>query len=66
MQDILRNLANLELLRYCKNSGIDTLGTYVLKVGRGYTYGLCHSGTIRPIVTVTFTRNSTPIFKEFR
>ena len=40
MEKILKNNALVELLNYCKESGIDPSGTHILKYPRKYMYSL--------------------------
>lgn len=62
MQDVLRNLANRELLGFCKENGIDPSGTYAAKDGRGFKYSLFYQNTDERLASVTFTKNSVPQF----
>lgn len=65
MKEVLLNLANRELLEFCKENGIDPSGTHVEKMGRGYRYKLVrdeHPFTIVPYVSVLFSKSSTPTF----
>lgn len=63
-QEILRNLALFQLTDYCRDSGIDCSGSHVVKSGRGYAYHLAYTDTSLPIVSVTYTRNTPPIFQR--
>lgn len=65
MQDILRNLAALDLLEFCKAqnipaNGYNGEGTTTVKNGRGFKYSLVTVTTGRAIVTVTFHKSSVP------
>lgn len=65
MKEVLLNLANRELLEFCKENGIDPSGTHVEKMGRGYRYKLvrdAHPFTTVPYVSVLFSKNNTPQF----
>lgn len=62
MQDVLMNLANLQMLQYCKEQGIDPSDSYVAKTDRGFVYGLKNNSDNRTFVQVTFTKNSVPRF----
>jgi len=65
MQDVLLNLANRELLAFCKENGIDPSGTHVEKMGRGFRYKLVVDDnplTTVPYVSVLFSKNNTPQF----
>jgi hypothetical protein len=65
MKDILLNLANREMLEFCKENGIDPSGTHVEKMGRGYRYKLVREekpfSTV-PYISVLFSKNNTPQF----
>lgn len=60
MNDILLNLANVLLLQWCKGEGINTSNSFIKKMGRGFTYGLCDYPTGKVFAQVTFTKNTTP------
>ena len=62
MLEILLNLANLMLIDYCQRTNIDCSGTYCYKMGRGFKFGLRSERISETIATVTFTKNSRPIF----
>lgn len=65
MQDVLLNLANREMLEFCKENGIDPSGTYPEKMGRGFRYRLVQENqplTTVPFISVTFSKNSVPTF----
>ena len=62
MQDILKNLANIELLNFCKTNGIDPSGTRCEKYKRGANYALYVIETGEPLVTVDFSKNNVPQF----
>jgi hypothetical protein len=62
MLGILLNIANFMLLDYCQRMSIDCAGTYCYKMGRGFKFGLRSEQTGETIATVTFTKNSRPIF----
>ena len=65
MKDVLLNLANRELLKFCKENSIDPSGTHVEKVGRGFRYNLVQDDqppTVVAYISVLFTKNSTPQF----
>jgi hypothetical protein len=64
-QDILRNLALFQLTDYCRDNGIDCAGSHVIKSGRGYTYHLAYAETSLPIASVTYTKNTPPIFQRY-
>ena len=65
MQDILRNLASIHLLAYCKENGVDPSGTHTEKKGRGFTYALVDSSNGDYIIHLTFTKYSTPRFVHY-
>lgn len=69
MEDILRNLAHVDLLDFCKAhnippAGYDGEGTHVIKNRRGSNgkqfYSLVSDKTGRSIVTVTFYSYQVP------
>ena len=60
MQQILNNLALIELMNLCKRQNIDCSGTHLYKKERGYTYGLVKDDTQKVIAHVKFFKNSTP------
>lgn len=65
MQDVLLNMANRELLEFCKENNINPSGTHVEKMGRGFRYKLVRDGhplTTVPYVSVLFSKNNTPQF----
>lgn len=62
MELILLNLANRELLEFCKENGIDPSGTIVQKYKRGANFGLFKQLTGERIAAVEFTKNSSPSF----
>lgn len=62
MKEILLNLANIDLINFCKRENIDCSGTYVVKNGWSYNFSLVKEDTGRAIVTVHFTKNSVPTF----
>lgn len=62
-QEILRNLALFQLTDYCHENGIDCSGSHVFKPGHGYTYHLAYTDTSLPIVSVTYTKNTRPVFR---
>jgi hypothetical protein len=67
MENILMNLANRELLGFCKENGIssnglDQQGSHVVKNGRGFHFSLVNNSDGYAYVTVTFHKNQTPTF----
>lgn len=66
MEKILLNLAMIELNKFCRahpekvNCG--TMGTKVVKHGRGFTYNLLTADTDRLIASVQFNKSSVPTF----
>lgn len=60
MDKILLNLANIHLLEYCRQMGIDPSGSYVRKMRRGYVYGLCNQSDDRVFAQVTFKKSAVP------
>lgn len=62
MKDILQTQANLQLLDFCIQSGIDPSGSYVKKIGRGFTYGLAQESDGKVFVQITFKKRAVPEF----
>lgn len=65
MNDILRNLAALDLIKFCLDNNIPTNGyngegTHTIKSGRGFKFSLVANGTGKAIVTVTFHKMQAP------
>jgi hypothetical protein len=60
MKDVLKNLANLDLINFCLDNNIDCSGSYCVKRGRGFTYDLISKKTCKRIVSVTFHKSSVP------
>lgn len=58
---ILLNLANIDLINFCKENKIDCSDTYIYKYPRHYTYALLRGGDHRAIVTTSFSKNSVPV-----
>lgn len=64
MNEILRNMALIELNKFVREHNIDTgtKGTYVVKDGRGFTYSLRDAGKGKRIASVTFHKSQVPTF----
>ena len=62
MNEVLQNLANLHLLRFCKEYNIDPSDSFVVKTGRGFAYSLCDYRSRKPFVSLVFQKSATPIF----
>ena len=60
MQQILSNLALIDTITFCKQNNIDCSGSHLYKYPRKQTYALLRTETGKAIVTVTFSKNSTP------
>lgn len=60
MEKVLLNLANIDLINFCREQGIDCSGTSIVKIGRGFTYSLVSSEKRQAIATVSFSKNSVP------
>lgn len=65
MQEILLNLANIHLLQFCKEQGIDPSGSHVEKIGRGFAYNLISDETGNAFVGLIFHKNSRPTYTWF-
>lgn len=66
MKAILKNLALIHLMEYCRNNGIpcngyQEEGTH-LEQAKGYSYNLVSDTTGKPLLTVTFSKSSIPTF----
>lgn len=64
MKNILENLALIQLDIYGKNHGIDISGTHLIKIGRGFKYGLCSNTTGETILTVSFQKHAVPTYSH--
>lgn len=62
MKEILQNLANIHMIEFAKKHNIDISNTYVVKIGRGFTYGLVKYDTNKTVITVHFNKSSVPTF----
>jgi hypothetical protein len=60
MKEILFNLALIDLIKFCKDNGLDCSGSHAVKSRRCWTYTLINDQSGRAIVTVTFSKNATP------
>lgn len=67
MHKILLNIANIELLIYCKKQKIDCSGTYVKKCfPRRYLYALLkQDGKDTPIASIEFHPDKVPTFLAY-
>jgi len=61
MKEILFNLALIDLNNFCKINSIDYTNSHLIKNGRGFKYSLVNNNTNKTIVSVLFTKSSTPI-----
>lgn len=61
MQEILFNLAMIDTITFCREHGIDSSGSHLVKYPRKFTYALVGDGTGRALVTVTFSKDSVPV-----
>lgn len=62
MENVLRNMANRELLDFCKENGIDPSGTICQKDGRGFRFSLYQTENGYKLVTVLLSKGSVPTF----
>lgn len=62
MHQILLNLANIDLITFCKANNIDCSGTHVVKKGRGFTYSLVDQITRNSRLDVTFHKSQVPTY----
>lgn len=61
MKEILYNLALLDTINFCKDTGIDCSGSYLVKCpSMDYTYDLIGQEDKHLIVSVTFHKNQVP------
>jgi hypothetical protein len=58
MKDVLFNLALIDTTKYCRENGIDYVGSHLVKDGRGFKYSLIRDD--KAIITVEFTKYSVP------
>jgi hypothetical protein len=65
MQEILLNLAALDLLAFCKEQGIDPSNSHTVKAGRGFEYHIVDHDTLKPFAAVTFHKHSVPTHTWF-
>jgi hypothetical protein len=62
MKEILKNLALINCINFCKENNINCDGTYIYKYPRKYTYSLVRNEDGLAIVSVTFYKNRVPYF----
>lgn len=62
MQEILKNLALIQMMIFAKSIDLDISGSYAVKNGRGFKYSLVREGTGVEIMTVTFHKSSVPTY----
>jgi len=60
MEQILYNLAMIDLINFCKQQKINCSGTHTIKAKRGYKYTLIKTNNGKPLVDVLFHKNQTP------
>lgn len=64
MEQILRNMALIQLNEFCTKHGIDQSGTYIVKNGRGFTYSLRDQQTDQnEIAAIMFHKSQVPTFR---
>jgi hypothetical protein len=61
MQQILKNIALVNLTEYCTVNNIDCSGTYIYKIPYQFRYALCKTETNQPIITITYYKNRIPL-----
>lgn len=67
MEQVLKNMAMLELLNFCREHKIDCSGTYCVKDGRGFNYKLVDQETgQRTIARVTLHKAQAPTFSYYQ
>lgn len=65
MEQILKNMANILLIEFCRANGIDCSGTYTKKNGRGFTYSLRDSATGQvEVAQITFHKSRVPSYRK--
>jgi len=62
MQDILLNMANILLIDYCHREKINPSNSFVKKMGRGFTYGICDYPTGKVFAQITFHKSQVPTY----
>jgi hypothetical protein len=58
--EILSNLALIDLNNFCMTNKIDCSGTRLYKYPKKYTYALVKEDSGRTVATVSFSKNSVP------
>ena len=66
MKEVLMNLANVLLLQYCKDHGIDPSNSHVEKAQRGFRYQLVDNSDGAPFIDVLLTKNTTPKYFSYQ
>lgn len=61
MEQILKNLALIDLTSFCKANGIDCSGSHLQKHPKTWMYSLVSDKSNKTIVTVKFSKNSVPM-----
>ena len=62
MEQILQNLAMINLINHCKEQKIDPSGTHIYKYPRRFTYALLKDETGEALATITFYKSSIPTY----
>lgn len=61
MQQIIKNIALVNLTEYCVENNIDCSDTYIHKYDRQFKYALCKTDNKKQIITITYYKNRTPL-----
>ena len=62
MEQIIKNIALLDTLNFCKSHNIDPSGTHIHKYPRRFTYALVRISDGKALVTVTYYKNQAPLY----
>jgi hypothetical protein len=62
MEEILANIALINLNRFCREHSIDYSGTHLVKHNRLFKYSLVKNENGKSIASVLFSKNSVPLY----
>lgn len=62
MKEVLENLANWLLVKFCEENSLDCSNTHIAKNGRGFKYSLVKNNTGQAFITISFTKHSSPTY----